>query len=84
MGFDEDIQGNEVNDMVAYGNLTLKQMESERKNNLENRKLSQETSEKQKDRNLKEKEIESRERIEKLKAKTALKNPVSGEKKPKK
>ena len=83
MGFDEDIQGNDVNDMVAYGNLTLKQMEAERKNNLENKKLTQETSEKQKDRNLKEKEIDSRERIEKLKAKTALKNPVSGEKKPK-
>lgn len=80
MGFDEDIQGNEVNDMVAYGNLTLKEMESERKNNLENRKLNQESSEKQKDRNLKEKEIESREKIEKLKAKTALKNPVPGEK----
>jgi len=83
MGFDEDIQGNDVNDMVAYGNLTLKQMEAERKNNLENRKLNQETTEKQKDRNLKEKEIDSKERIEKLKAKTALKNPVSGEKPPK-
>lgn len=84
MGFDEDIQNNEVNDMVAYGNLSLKELESERKNNLEHRKLNQETSEREKDRQLKEKEIASKERIEKLKAKTALKNPVSGERKPKK
>jgi len=80
MGFDEDIQGNEVNDMVAYGNLALSELEAERRNNLENRKLSQETSEKAKDRQLKEKEIASKERIEKLKAKTALKNKVPGEK----
>jgi hypothetical protein len=42
--------------------------------------LSHDSIEKAKDRSLKEKEIQSKERIEKLKAKTALKNKVSGEK----
>lgn len=84
MGFDDDVQGNDINDVVAYGNLALKQVEVERKNTLENRKLSHESNEKAQDRQLKEKEISSRERIEKLKAKTALKNPVVGEKRPKK
>jgi len=81
MGFDQDIQGNEVNDMVAYGKLSLDELEAERKNNIENRKITQESADKAADRQLKEKEIASKERIEKLKAKTALKNPVSGEKK---
>lgn len=84
MGFDQDIQNNDVNDMVAYGTLSLKELESERKNNLDNRKITQEATDKEKDRRVKEKEIDSRERIEKLKSETALKNPVSGEKKPKK
>tara|TARA_R110000822_G_scaffold2004_7_gene9554 strand:- start:9031 stop:11448 length:2418 start_codon:yes stop_codon:yes gene_type:complete len=80
MGFDDDVQGNGVNDVVAYGNLALKQVEVERKHNLEERKLSQDTNDKSQDRQLEEKKIASKEKIEKLKADTALKNKVSGEK----
>jgi len=87
MGFDQDIQDNGVNDMVEYGKLSLAEMEARRKSEnekskIENdkRKIESESESKEKDRTLKREEIASKERIEKLKARTALKNKVSGEK----
>ena len=83
MGFDEDIQGNQVNDMVQYGELALKEVEADRAHTLAERKQESENENNRKANNLKEKElklkdkeIDSKEKIEKLKAKTALKNKV--------
>ena len=53
-------------------------------NSIQREKNAQDVSLKKEDQNIKREEIKSKERIEKLKAETALKNPVSGEKKPKK
>ena len=87
MGFDQDIQDNGMNDMVEYGKLTLAEMTARKKaenddKKIDNdrKKIESESQSKEKDRALKREEIASKERIEKLKAKTALKNKVSGEK----
>jgi hypothetical protein len=80
MGFDEDIQGNAVNDIVSQGELYLKELESERRNEVDNKKIETDRSLKEQELQVKNKEIESKERIEKLKARTALKNKVAGEK----
>lgn len=87
MGFDQDIQDNGVNDMIEYGKLTLSEMEARTKAENEKakidndkKKIESETQSKEKDRELKKEEIRSKERIEKLKAKTALRNKVVGEK----
>jgi len=87
MGFDQDIQNNNQNDMIEYGKLSLAEMEARRKSENESAKLDNEKNKiekeaesKEKDRALKREEIASKERIEKLKARTALKNKVAGEK----
>ena len=59
----------------------INQFENDKeKLNIESQKARDEQSNKEREFALKEKEIDSKERIEKLKAKTALKNKVSGEK----
>jgi hypothetical protein len=87
MGFDDDIQGNAVNDIVQYGELSLKQIESQRshelareKNDNEKKKADQEANLKERELELKDKEIKSKERIAKDNNRTALKNKVAGEK----
>ena len=82
MGFDteKDRNLNNVPDVLETGRLAL---ETSRVNyELLNKQKDREdqTSNKEKDRQLKREEIASRERIEQLKAKTALKNKVSGQK----
>jgi hypothetical protein len=79
--FDTDTQGSGELEAIKYGELSLKQMDSMQKNQQESNKLSHDANERAKDRALKEKEIQSKEKIEELKAKVSLKNPVSGEKK---
>lgn len=79
-GFDTDTADNGVIDVLEQSKLQIEQSKEANKQMQESNKLSHESNEKSKDRSLKEKEIQSKERIEKLKAKTALKNKVSGEK----
>jgi len=78
--FDTDTGESGELEAVKYGELALKQMDVAQKHSHEAQKLSTEISEKAKDRALKEKEIASKEKIESLKAKTALKNKVVGQK----
>ena len=78
--FDTDTNDSGDLEAIKYGELSLKQMDSDRKHQQEASKLQHDSIEKGKDRALKEKEIASKERIEKLKAQTALKNKVTGEK----
>ena len=78
--FDTDTNDSGDLEAIKYGELSLKQMDSDRKHQQEASKLQHDSIEKGKDRALKEKEIASKERIEKLKAQTALKNVVPGEK----
>ena len=87
MGFDADIQSNQMNDALNYGSQVLKEMESknkivdaERKHSLEQRKLDTQIQDSEKDRELKREELRSKERIEHLKSKTALANKVVGQK----
>lgn len=80
MGFDQDIQDNGVNDMVQAGNLALGELDSERKNLLEHKKVEATAQSQAKDRSLKQEEIKSKERMNKDNNRTALKNKVSGEK----
>lgn len=80
MGFDTDTADNDVIDVVAQGDLALKQMDSDRKHILERSKQEQERSEKSQDRALKREEMKSKERMNKDNNRTALKNKVTGEK----
>lgn len=80
MSFDQDIQGTGANEVLEAGYLAVEQSKSANEAALKNLELSQNASEKEKDRRLKREEIASKERIEKLKAKTAMKNKTSGEK----
>ena len=87
MGFDQDTQGNQMNDAINYGAQVLKEMEAnnkqrneENKHTLEQRKLGIEEKRLNQEKELKHKELQSKERIEQLKARTALKNKTSGEK----
>ena len=66
--------------IVAEGDKALKQNEIASKVSIEREKISSSDRQKSEEGRIKEKEIESKERIEKLKAKTALKNKVVGEK----
>ena len=79
-GFDTDTADNGIIDVIEQSKLQLEQSRDANAQIQESNKLSHDSTEKAKDRALKEKEIQSKERIEKLKAKTALKNKVSGEK----
>ena len=87
MGFDQDIQGNQMTDAINYGSQVLKEMEAtnkqrneENKHSLEQRKVGLDEKRLAQEKELKNKEIASKERIEKLKAATSLRNKVSGEK----
>jgi hypothetical protein len=77
--FDTDTQASGQVEAMAYSELALKQMDISAKNAHANAKLNIEVSEKAKDRALKEKEIASKEKIEKEKARVAMKNKVVGE-----
>ena len=79
-GFDTDTADNGVLDVLEQSKFSLEESKENNKNSLERLKLSYSSVEKDKDRKLKEKEIASKEKIEKLKAETALKNKVAGEK----
>lgn len=79
-GFDPDTEGNAKLDTIEESKLAIER--SRVAFDDANKKLDRSTqvSENAKDRALKIEELNSKERIEKLKAKTALKNKVSGEK----
>ena len=78
-GFDDDTQGNGELDVLKAAELQLKASDLSAKITTEQSKLLHATDEKAKDRELRKEEIASKERIEKLKSETALKNKVSGE-----
>lgn len=80
VGFDTDTADNDRLDAIEESKMQIEMSRESNKQLQERSKLTHDSSERQKDRDLKSKEIESKERIEKLKAKTALKNKVSGEK----
>lgn len=80
MGFDTDTHDNDVIDVVEQGKQALEQMKMSNDQMDKDKQRSHEQSEKEKDRQLKRDELKSKESIEKLKAKTALKNKVTGEK----
>jgi hypothetical protein len=80
MGFDTDTADNDVIDVVEQGKVAMMELDAERKNNLEQRKVSDDSVHKSEDRKLKREEIKSKERMNKDNNKTALKNKVSGEK----
>jgi hypothetical protein len=84
IGFDEDAQGNNQIDVIKQGELSLKQSEAANKQSLERLKISNDSLDKDKDRQLKREEIASKERIAKLQSDTALKNKVAGQKNPQK
>lgn len=79
-GFDTDTSDNNRLDAIEESKLQIESMRASNEHLRETNKLVHDSSEKAKDRALKKEEIKSKERIEKLKAKTALKNKVSGEK----
>jgi hypothetical protein len=79
-GFDTDTADNDRLDAIEASKNMLEHSKLAYDQANERMKLSHDSNERNKDRKLKEKEIESKEKIEKLKAKTALKNKVPGEK----
>lgn len=78
-GFDTDTQDNDQLDVLKAAELQLKASDISAKMTTEQSKLLHSSGESELDRNLKKEEIASKERIEKLKAETALKNKVVGE-----
>jgi hypothetical protein len=77
---DKDMDNDGVPDIVEMTKLQLSQSNQVMANMNKSKELSHKQSENEKDRQLKREEIKSKEKIEDLKAKTALKNKVSGEK----
>jgi len=81
VGFDteKDRDNNGIADVVETGEdmIAHSKLQADKENN--SRSRLHDSSEKEKDRNLKREELKSKEGIEALKAKTALKNKVSGE-----
>jgi len=78
-----DAQGAEGDDssmIAAEGDRQLKLFAEENKSMIENRKVESQNQIAKDQNSIKREEIKSKERIEKLKAKTALKNKVAGEK----
>jgi hypothetical protein len=80
MGYDTDTADNDQIDVIGQSKIMLEQAKLTNDLSMKQQELSLNTSDKAKDRALKREEIASKERIEKLKAKTALKNKVAGEK----
>lgn len=80
MGFDTDTNDSGEIEAIKYSEIAIKEMDTINKHNNEQAKMQHESLEKAKDRALKEKEIQSKERIENKKASIALKNKVVGEK----
>ncbi len=70
---DLDVNENLIPDPLEIGAQALKQRELDSKNFIENLKLQADKVTKAKELNIKEKEIQSKEKIEKMKADTALK-----------
>lgn len=79
-GFDTDTSDNGRLDAIEEAKLQIDQLKESNQSMRERDKLNHDSLEKDKDRQLKREEIASKEKIEKLKAKTALKNKTSGEK----
>lgn len=79
-GFDTDTEDNGRLDAIEEAKIQIDQMKESNQNARETSKLAHDSNEKAKDRQLKREELVSKEKIEALKAKTALKNKVSGEK----
>jgi len=82
-GFDpeKDRDGDGEPDIMEYQAQALEESKAYSERLAGSKQRNFESSENEKDRNLKREEIASKEKMEKLKAKTALKNPVPGEKK---
>lgn len=76
----QDVDGNSIPDQLEIEKFKLDADTKMRELELKADELSRKLSVEEEKNRLKEKEIESKERIEELKAKTALKNKVSGEK----
>jgi hypothetical protein len=80
MGFDDDVQSNQVNDVLEYGKMALAETEQASKTELEHRKIDSDREIKSREHDLKREEIASKERMNKDNNRTALKNKVPGEK----
>lgn len=79
MGFDTDTADSGSIEVVEQGKLFLEQQKLQQDSSTKEKELRHEKEENEKDRQLKRQELKSKEKIEK----TKLKNPVSGEKKKK-
>lgn len=80
MGFDTDTEDNDRIDTIEESKLAIEQSKLAYEDSNRKMEMNISQNESAKDRQLKREEISSKERIEKLKAETALKNKVSGEK----
>lgn len=80
MGFDDDTQGNDRIDVIEQGKAAIERQKLAQEQMDKASQRMHEAGENEKDRQLKRDEIQSKEKIENLKARTALKNKVSGEK----
>ena len=80
MGYDTDTAGNDQIDVIGQSKIMLEQTKVTNDIAMKQYEISSNSSDKEKDRSLKREEIKSKEKIEKLKAETALKNKVAGEK----
>lgn len=80
MGFDTDTKDNSVIDVVEQGKIALEQSKLANDSLEKSYERNHTMLEAEKDRQLKRDELSSKEKIEKLKAETALKNKTAGEK----
>jgi hypothetical protein len=80
MGYDTDTADNDQIDVIGQAKIMLEQTKVTNDIAMKQYEIKSNSSDKEKDRSLKREEIKSKERIEKLKAETALKNKVAGEK----
>lgn len=76
---DKDMNDNGIPDVIEYGKDAIAAITLSSKRQIEDDKMLHASSEKAKDRELEREKIASKERIEKERNKTELKNPVSGE-----
>ena len=80
MGFDTDTADNDVIDVAEQGKQALEQLKMSNDQLDKDKQRSHDQSEREKDRQLERDKEKNKMEIEKLKAKTALKNKVTGEK----
>lgn len=79
-GFDTDTADNNRLDAIEEAKLQINELRESNIDSRERAKLSHDSLEKAKDRQLEREKLQSKEKIEKLKSETALKNKVTGEK----